>query len=115
MDTGTNSVITIVYNRHVDHMINDIGFTIKDTASSLPGGISRIMIVPIVKKIGTSSEAAASGLRIGMRIIGVGTTTIHPCRLMPSSMSDYSPARHCTRMIIDTIKSSMTVKLRVDT
>jgi hypothetical protein len=37
MDTGTNSVITIVFTRHVDHMINDIGFTIKNSASSLPG------------------------------------------------------------------------------
>jgi hypothetical protein len=104
-----------VTGREMDQMMNDIGFTIKDTVASLPGHMSSQRIIPIVHTIGTSSEAAAAGMRIGMRIIAVGATTIHRCFSMPSSSLDYSPARQCKQMIIDEIQSSSTVMIRVDT
>jgi predicted metalloprotease with PDZ domain len=52
--------------------------------------ISRLR-VPIVNTIRATSEAARAGLRSGMRIIGVGKTTIRPSHRMPSSAKDYSP------------------------
>jgi hypothetical protein len=114
MDFATNSVITIKFTRR---MTDDIqfGFTVKNACASLTGHMSSLVIFPIVHTVQTPSEAAQAGVRTGMRIIGVGKTTIHPCSLMPSSSADYSPARHCKQMIVDAIHSSNSVNIRVDT
>jgi hypothetical protein len=111
MDIATNSVITIQFSRG---LVADFGFTVKNSSASSTRHMSSSLIIPIVNSVQITSEAARVGLRSGMRIIGVGKTTIRPCRSMPSSITDYSPARHCTQMIIDAIHSSTTVKIRVD-
>jgi hypothetical protein len=61
-----------------------------------------------------TSEAARAGLRSGMRIIGIGKTTIRPSHKMPSSAKDYSPVSFCKRMITEAIQSGGTLEIRVD-
>jgi hypothetical protein len=112
MDVISNSVI--VLTSPSPGMIDDFGFTMKNVALSSGGGMSMCRIVPIVNTIRATSEAARAGLRSGMRIIGVGKTTIRPSHRMPSSAKDYSPVSFCKRMITEAIQSGGTLEIRVD-